>query len=159
MEILDEFKDKTPIFACIGTKKSFYDNTSNRIGYILKENGFNVVLNLNSVNMQNKLKILEKIQNKIENSFIIAIDLSVSENRKSVIPYKISKSGIKPGSFLNKKHKELGDVSIKIFVDYFEKVENDFDVLEVICKSNGNKKIHEIEKEIANKLINYYKNK
>ena len=51
-DILD--KDKTPIFACIGAKYSFYDNTSNRIGDRLKERGLKCVLNFNNINMQSK---------------------------------------------------------------------------------------------------------
>ena len=64
-DILD--KDKTPIFACIGAKYSFYDNTSNRIGDTLKQHGLKVVLNFNNVNMKKKLRELDKVVRSVDN--------------------------------------------------------------------------------------------
>ena len=107
-DILD--KNKTPIFACIGTRESFYDNTSNRIGERLKEHGLNVVLNFDNETMQSKLTELETLLFSVDNPQIIALDLVYSDKYKKTDPYYCYKKGINPGSAFNHKHAPIGDV-------------------------------------------------
>ena len=151
-DILD--KDKTPIFACIGAKYSFYDNTSNRIGDTLKQHGLKVVLNFNNVNMKKKLRELDKVIRSVDNPQVIAIDLSHSFKHNN--KYYCSKSGIKPGSGIGRTHKSIGDVSIKIMLNAFEEVKDKIDVLVLVSKEDGNKEIHETEKHIADTICTFY---
>lgn len=144
---------RKPIFACIGTKQSFYDNTSNRIGDLLKLKGFEVVLNFNSINMNKKRKELYEIANKYDNPQIIAIDLSLIDKD---VEYEYQNCGIKPGSGLGKKHDTIGEVSIKINLNKFEKIQSKLDIAIIISKKTGNKKIYKTEKKIVNELVTFY---
>ena len=151
-DILD--KDKTPIFACIGAKHSFYDNTSNRIGDVLKQHGLNVVLNFNNVNMKKKLRELDKISRSVNNPQIIAIDLSHSSKHNN--KYYCSKNGIKPGSGIGRTHKSIGDVSIKVMLNAFEEIKDKIDILVFVSKEEGNKEIFKTEKHITDTICTFY---
>lgn len=153
-DILD--KDKTPIFACIGTKKSFYDNTSNRIGDILKTFGFKVVFNFNNINMKDKLYELDDMMEETDNNQVIALDLSHSSLNKTSKAFYCYRDGISPGSALGRTHAPIGDVCIKICLNHFEDIKCDTDMLIAISKQSGNTKIHKTEIEIANIIHEFY---
>ena len=151
-DILD--KDKTPIFACIGAKYSFYDNTSNRIGDRLKERGLKCVLNFNNINMQSKVEELEALVSITDKPQIIAIDLSHSFKHNN--KYNCSKTGIKPGSGLGRNHASIGDVSIKVMLNAFEDIKTNLDIIMSICKEDGNKDIIKTEQKIADEICEFY---
>lgn len=151
-------KDKIPLFVCIGSKLSFYDNTSNRIGKYLEANGFNVIRNVDNINIIDKYEEIDKYSEEIYEH--IAIDLSYDskyEERNKQRAYKVEKYGIKPGSGIGRSHKTIGSVSIHITLNYFEDVRNGLDVILNITKQIGNKEIHKVEKEIVEKIKEFYK--
>lgn len=151
---------KTPLFICIGSELSFYDNTSNRIGDKLKRLGFNVVMNISSNNFEEKYKEVKKYSKETYQH--IAIDLSYDgkfKEREKQSPYALIKLPINPGSALGKSHKTLGDVSIHITLNYFEEINNGLDVIKCVTLQEGNKEIYEIEREIVEKIKTLYKEK
>lgn len=146
--------NKTPIFACIGAKYSFYDNTANRIGYKLKEHELKAVINFNNINMQEKLEELETLISTVDNPQIIALDLSHSFKHKK--KYYCYNTGILPGSGLGYVHKEIGDVCIKIMLNAFEDIQDKADILVALSKERGNRDIFNTETKIANRICDFY---
>lgn len=150
-------KNKTPVFICIGAKRSYYDGIAYRIGVALKKEGHIVINDINNVNMEKKLE--EVMEYKGNNNYeLIAIDLSIT-NQNDMYSFGVLNSGIKPGNALGRLHRRLGSKSIHIFY----KIEGECVGLEDIfelCK--GHDKIHDekfekLEKTIIEKLIKYYK--
>lgn len=150
---------KMPLFICIGSELSFYDNTSNRIGEALRGLGFNVITNIGSRNFEEKCREVKKYGEEYQH---IAIDLSYDSKyseRLKQSPYSLIKVPTMPGSALGKTHKALGEVSIHINLNYFEDVNNALDVIRCITLQEGNKEIYVYEKEIVEKIKKLYKEK
>lgn len=153
-DILD--KKKEPLFVCIGTKGSFYDNTSNRIGKRLLNEGFDVILECDTSNMKRKLKQI-KAYNK-DKYQVIAIDLSYNSeyDQKAKLTHSYSKGGIIPGGALGRKYEPIGDVSVKIYLQAVEDIKNKVDLLMALCKTSGNTSIYQTEDKIFNELKDFY---
>lgn len=139
-----------PILFCVGTPNSFYDNISNVIGDVLKEE-YTVVSCAYAFNMEKKMKELESL--KKEGQEVIAIDLSFA-NREVDKPFAIYNVGLTPGKALGRTYKAIGDKSIHIFIEYFTGHKSFMDILTI-----ASKKYVECDKFdiVVNDVVNFIK--
>lgn len=108
------------VIVCIGTDRSTGDSLGPLTGTLLsdrKTNNFTVYGTLqdpiHAVNLQEKL---DEINKKHNNPFIIAIDACLGK-LKSIGSISTAKGPIKPGTALNKKLPDVGDVHISAVVN------------------------------------------
>lgn len=148
--------NKKPLFVCIGTPRSFYDNSSNRIGKKLKEFGFDVIMNLDAKNLKERREEIKKYDK--DKYQVIAIDVSYDKNYdyEKKITHKYSKKPIYPGRAVGHTLKPIGDCSIRIFIQYLVNIKNYLDLVTAICSKTGDEKIYKLEEKIANEIKEYY---
>lgn len=146
---------KIPVFLCIGSKNSYYDGVAYRIGVKLKKRGYEVINDINNLNMKDKLKELDKLKEEKSKYVFIAIDLAIGVSKS---PYSIIDSlGILPGSALGREHRRIGNKSIHINFNYHVKCDNNFDMLKELLKTEEtNEKFDKTENEVYEYIIKNY---
>ncbi len=106
------------IFLCIGTDRVIGDSFGPLVGYKLEylfkeEENIKVIGTLdNIICAHNISKIISDINNRYQDSFLIAIDAALS-NRNNIGKIVVSKNNINVGSGFNKNNIYVGDMSIK----------------------------------------------
>lgn len=113
-------QNKNLAFVCIGTNKVMGDSIGPRIGSYLKNTTDLEVYGDLEKNICTK-KDIEKINKKVENKYIIAIDSALSKSSDIGKIYIVEKK-ISLGNGLNLCKGSIGDISIKVVV-----AENDND--------------------------------
>ena len=103
------------IILCIGTDRSTGDSLGPLTGTMLEKIDYfpaHILGNINNPVHANNLKtIITKINNKFKNPFIIAIDAGLGK-QSSVGCIDVKKGPLKPGTGVNKKLKEVGNMHI-----------------------------------------------
>jgi len=103
------------VILCIGTDRSTGDSLGPLTGTLLKKTGLlpaEIIGNIhNPVHASNLQEIIEKINNKYSNPFIIAIDAGLGK-QSSVGYIDVKKGPLKPGTGVNKQLPEIGDMHI-----------------------------------------------
>ena len=120
-EIAHFLKDyiNNSIFICIGTDKCIGDCLGPLVGTLLKEKNFPLPLYgtleepIHALNIDTELK---KINKNHPNSFIIAIDACLSDN-KSIGEIHVRNEPLKPGKGVGKILPSVGNISIIGIVD------------------------------------------
>jgi len=107
--------NKELIILCIGTDRSTGDSLGPLTGTLLNKSQIfpaDVIGNIhNPVHASNLHEIIEKIEKKYHNPFIIAIDAGLGK-QSSVGYIDVKKGPLKPGTGVNKKLPEIGDMHI-----------------------------------------------
>ncbi|AZO93585.1 spore protease YyaC [Halocella sp. SP3-1] len=107
--------DKELIILCIGTDRSTGDSLGPLTGTLLKKLPFfnaNIIGTVhNPVHASNLKEIIELINTKYNNPFIIAIDAGLGK-QSSVGFIDVKKGPLQPGTGVNKKLPEIGDMHI-----------------------------------------------
>ncbi len=106
------------VFLCIGTDRITGDCFGPLVGYKLKylfrdEDNIKVIGSLdNIICSHNILNVINDINDKYEDSFLIAIDAALS-NKTNIGRVIVTKDSMNVGSGLNKNSIYVGDMSIK----------------------------------------------
>lgn len=115
INILNFNSEKKLIILCVGTDRSTGDSLGPLTGTLLENsNVFPAVIlgNIHKpVHASNLHQIINDINNKYKNPFIIAIDAGLGK-QSSVGYIDVKKGPLKPGTGVNKKLPEIGDMHI-----------------------------------------------
>lgn len=107
--------NKSIVFLCIGTDRSTGDSLGPLVGdklRFLNKNNISIYGNLKfPVHAKNLNEIINSINNKNKNSFIVAIDSSLG-SIQDVGKIILEKKPLRPGSALNKKLPQIGNLSL-----------------------------------------------
>lgn len=124
------------VFLCIGTDRITGDCFGPLVGYKLKhlfknEKNIKVIGSLeNIICTHNILNVINDINNKYDEPFLIAIDAALS-NKRNIGEIIVTKDSINIGSSLNKEKIYVGDLSIKGIVSKdFKKPQYNFRLLQ-----------------------------
>ncbi|MGY0373829.1 spore protease YyaC [Clostridium sp. JNZ J1-5] len=103
------------IFLCIGTDRSTGDSLGPLIGYKLKNlisNNFSLYGTLeNPVHAKNLCSVIEEINSKYNNPYIIAIDACLG-NLQNIGNIIVEDKPLSPGAAMNKQLPKVGNLSI-----------------------------------------------
>lgn len=150
-ELYKEFEDNENtnfVFICIGTSKLIGDSFGPFVGENLKKHNIlknnktkKLKINIygdieNNVNFRNINKLIDEINYKYYNPFIITVDSALS-TRENIGKIVVSKRNIEIGKAINKKQKCIGNISVRGIVgENYNKLNKNMRGLKMVALEN-----------------------
>lgn len=144
----------TKVFLCVGTNKCIGDSLGPCVGEILsnkiKSNDIRIIGTLNNnINSCNINRVINHVNNSINNPYFIIIDSALSKE-EFIGEIIIERKSMKVGEALNKKHKLIGNISIKGIVGK----NDESNIRNFINLNNVSKEmINDLSYKIANPIL------